>query len=630
MRSVTARYCFFVQTRREDTSRATPSAAPAGTADADVQAAERILTHGRFVQPREALHELETVLRGMSPDAPAVLTALYGRALLLRLVGAGRADQVAACTMLESAAVHHGSRPDAEVWIALACALRARARLESGEAAAAMGDLARIDLTALADRLDDRVGFRLLDAAATAFARIRMADKVEQIREQLDAGVAERDLVDRATHWATWSAELAAGAMEPVARGAAEPDPRLLERAVRIARRVVDLGLNAVPQPLRRTADGVLALSAAFAGHAQEALRLLGSDGFGEPIGLNPPESQLLVIAALHAHTLVGSHVTARSLDDSIARSTGAIPNIVLEICRARQRIWLDRESGVDPERGRQRLIDLLVRLGWAGLELSTETARQAMEHQVLHTESRTDSVTGVGNRRALDEELHAMLRFSPLPLSMVLVDIDDFKQVNDDHTHVVGDEVLRTVAGILDQTMPADARLLRYGGDEFVVLVPRVGDAEAHRVADAMVAAVAGYPWGGVAAGLRIRATAGCAALWALTGRRPTADAARLFRRADESLLEAKRAARAPALPTTGPRRSGDNPAGPASTPSASTEGAAQPATEVLDLRDLSTNGPTPARTAGRRSHRRDALIDVSDTRERPDQQAGRTGPRR
>ena len=84
---------------------------------------------------------------------------------------------------------------------------------------------------------------------------------------------------------------------------------------------------------------------------------------------------------------------------------------------------------------------------------------------------------------------------------------------------------------------------LARYGGDEFIALLPRTGDAEARHVAERMRDAVARTAWSDVAGGLQVRVTTGAAALWSLTGRRPDRDAENLFRRADEALLDAKRA---------------------------------------------------------------------------------------
>jgi diguanylate cyclase (GGDEF)-like protein len=174
--------------------------------------------------------------------------------------------------------------------------------------------------------------------------------------------------------------------------------------------------------------------------------------------------------------------------------------------------------------------------------------------------ESRTDPLTGAGNRRALDEELRHMLRFTPMPLALVLVDIDDFKQVNDAFTHVVGDEVLRRVAECLSRELRVGDHLARYGGDEFIALLPRTGDQEARQVAQRMSDAIATLPWGELADGLSVRVSTGSSALWSLTGRRPDRDAENLFRRADEALLDAKRrrarGVTEPAWPVGGRRR--------------------------------------------------------------------------
>jgi diguanylate cyclase (GGDEF)-like protein len=193
-------------------------------------------------------------------------------------------------------------------------------------------------------------------------------------------------------------------------------------------------------------------------------------------------------------------------------------------------------------------------------MDLVADTARQALEHQALRTESRTDALTGVGNRRALDEELRQLLRFGPLPLALILVDIDHFKGVNDVFTHVIGDEVLRGVATSLSLQLGTDDQILRYGGDEFVVLLPGTGEEEADAIAERMRAAVVAQPWNELADGLQVSITTGVAAVWSLSGRRPDADAENLFRRADERLLEGKRSrpevsrshAR-PALPAAG-----------------------------------------------------------------------------
>ena len=529
---------------------------PAAPTDPVAPDLDELLAEGRWGDTGAALRRLEAVLPDLehAGDADSLLLGLYGRVQLQRLSGVAVTDVVVACDTLERAAVERRC----PVFAATACALRANLRMESGDVGAAMADLARVDLDRLGDAVDGTAGARLLDVLATAYARLRLVERLDDIRGRLDDLAGLMRPVARATHWAGWATELAGRAMEPLASGAGDPDQRLLERAVDVADRAGGLGGDVLPPRLRRTVDGVRALAAAYRGRPSEALRLLGQDAFGDPKDLAPLDRQVVRLAAMHAHALVGSIATARSLDDAGHDGSAALPHLVLEVCRARERLWLESHAGGDVVPVLHRLTDLLVRLGWQGMDLVTDTARQALEHQALRTESRTDPLTGVGNRRALDEDLRQILRFTPLPMSLVLVDVDDFKGVNDRFTHVVGDEVLRRVAGSLSAQLRVGDRLLRYGGDEFVVLLPRTGDQEAHQVAGRMADAIAAMPWSDLAEGLQVRITTGCAALWSLTGRRPERDAEQLFRRADEALLDAKRQRPHPGAPADPWRASG------------------------------------------------------------------------
>src|SRR5258708_5550707 len=91
-------------------------------------------------------------------------------------------------------------------------------------------------------------------------------------------------------------------------------------------------------------------------------------------------------------------------------------------------------------------------------------------------SEAGTDAVTGSLNHRAmrrrLDEEIGRAMRTGG-PLSCLLIDLDDFKQVNDDHGHPAGDAMLREVVRALVGEVRAFDRVARYGGDEFVVILP-------------------------------------------------------------------------------------------------------------------------------------------------------------
>jgi diguanylate cyclase (GGDEF)-like protein/PAS domain S-box-containing protein len=87
------------------------------------------------------------------------------------------------------------------------------------------------------------------------------------------------------------------------------------------------------------------------------------------------------------------------------------------------------------------------------------------------------DSLTGLSNRRALEEQLPremAAARRSGLPLCVAILDIDHFKVYNDTHGHLAGDEMLRACAGAWDSALRGEDTIARFGGEEFLVLLPR------------------------------------------------------------------------------------------------------------------------------------------------------------
>ena len=106
------------------------------------------------------------------------------------------------------------------------------------------------------------------------------------------------------------------------------------------------------------------------------------------------------------------------------------------------------------------------------------------------------DALTGVGNRRAFDVVLdrewhHAFTRQSAL--SLLLIDVDSFKQINDTHGHQIGDECIRLVAQKVSQLLNRpEAFVARYGGDELAVLLPGIDSREAHDLANALCRGIA------------------------------------------------------------------------------------------------------------------------------------------
>ena len=107
-----------------------------------------------------------------------------------------------------------------------------------------------------------------------------------------------------------------------------------------------------------------------------------------------------------------------------------------------------------------------------------------------LESLARTDSLTGVANRRALEESLVGELaraERSGQPLSVVMLDIDHFKEYNDEHGHQAGDELLRDLATAWGRELRPSDMLARFGGEEFLAVLPATDLAAAEAVADRM-----------------------------------------------------------------------------------------------------------------------------------------------
>ena len=102
------------------------------------------------------------------------------------------------------------------------------------------------------------------------------------------------------------------------------------------------------------------------------------------------------------------------------------------------------------------------------------------------------DELTGVGNRRRLDRDLTIeSASNSETPVAVIMVDVDHFKRINDEHGHDAGDQALRAVADVLRTEVRTGDVVYRYGGEEFCVLLTRTTSVEAGDVAERIRAAV-------------------------------------------------------------------------------------------------------------------------------------------
>jgi diguanylate cyclase (GGDEF)-like protein len=105
-----------------------------------------------------------------------------------------------------------------------------------------------------------------------------------------------------------------------------------------------------------------------------------------------------------------------------------------------------------------------------------------------MYESARQDPLTGLGNRRLFEERLDAEVAFAQrhgAPLSLLMLDVDFFKRVNDAHGHPAGDTVLRAVGAVIGATIRREDTAARYGGEEFAVLCRGVALAGAAVLAD-------------------------------------------------------------------------------------------------------------------------------------------------
>lgn len=174
--------------------------------------------------------------------------------------------------------------------------------------------------------------------------------------------------------------------------------------------------------------------------------------------------------------------------------------------------------------------------------QLNEKVADWKNEAERLATENRLDPLTEVSNRRHLDEQLdaeHAAAVKYGHPLSILFLDLDDFKAVNDRHGHDVGDAVLTHAAELLKSTVRDDDIVGRYGGEEFLVLLPGTDQDGASVLADRLIAAFNSHPVELMAGALHVQtASIGVASLDHLGN---DTSRATLVRAADMALYLAK-----------------------------------------------------------------------------------------
>lgn len=285
-------------------------------------------------------------------------------------------------------------------------------------------------------------------------------------------------------------------------------------------------------------------------------------------------EQTLLVIdddQVVHTRTdadldgVVDRVLHARSPEEGIRLAMDALPSVILldihlptmsglQVCRHLKECAATREIPVvflTVAKGTKQVARALdcggtdyITKPFEGVELQARVRAALRTKQLidlLKEQARIDALTGLGNRAALDDGLSAAVAAHERTgqgFALLMLDLDRFKDVNDEYGHRVGDEVLRRVgAAIRSSCRPYDIAC-RYGGDEFAIVLHQTGEKDAERVGQRVLASIRSLavPTGdGV---LRVTCSGGLARV---PEKGSSADPAELLRAADRALYQAK-----------------------------------------------------------------------------------------
>ena len=225
---------------------------------------------------------------------------------------------------------------------------------------------------------------------------------------------------------------------------------------------------------------------------------------------------------------------------------------------RELSQVQLSLERATLEAREARRHSDLLTAKNRQLAEAHAELERRADELEMLHAQLREqaerDPLTGVHNRRYLARELERLTRERVTGrMSLAVLDVDHFKTINDRFGHAAGDEVLIRIARLLCDHLRESDSIIRSGGEEFIILMPRTEAEAARACCERIRRAVNAEAWSSVADGLSVTTSLGVA-----TAENPN-DLEAVIRIADQRLYEAKRTGRDRIVCGMSARRIGD-----------------------------------------------------------------------
>ena len=204
--------------------------------------------------------------------------------------------------------------------------------------------------------------------------------------------------------------------------------------------------------------------------------------------------------------------------------------------------VFFLRTAGEDAPLNEQDVVfaEQVIAAAVAALEKAYDLENAVMGQEQLRHLAETDPLTNCFNRRALmeklEQEMDRAARYATM-LTGMMIDIDNFKQINDTHGHLVGDRVLKQLASLLKREQRSVDIVARYGGEEFVVLLPETTSAESRNFAERILRRVATHDFGEPGKPVRVTISVGIASY----PDERMSDGESLLRLADSHLYRAK-----------------------------------------------------------------------------------------
>jgi len=258
---------------------------------------------------------------------------------------------------------------------------------------------------------------------------------------------------------------------------------------------------------------------------------------FGEALSASHDAGQLMRVIVETAVETTGSTGARLRADDGRVVESGEPDSdgVVLELPLSAGRTTFGTLFLVGPSFDAEQRLNAVTLASHSAIALENARLHRIVERQAL-----VDGLTGLANRRHCDDSLSAEIARAQrldTPFTLVLADLDDFKAVNDRHGHAVGDDVLRGFASVLRTTVRDTDLAGRWGGEEFLLLLPGTDSAGALHLAERVRTALAERTFrGGAGATIAVTCSFGVAE------HRPGGDGRELLASADRALYRAKR----------------------------------------------------------------------------------------